>query len=442
MASRRESDADADDRFRGLYITDDQVDRLLGDGWVDIGADPAHAPTDDRPARKRRRIERRRGRPRTIRCAWRGWRGWRPRSASTASTSRSSSWRWPRTSTPGSSASTPTCRTTSRDAGPPSGWPSSSRASRHGRLAPAIGWAPGGGLARAGLIELEGSERPALGRPLRVPDRVLAHLLGSDDPDPALRPFLVESEPVSIDEAEPLAAALGHGVRVVYLRDRVGAATAAAAAAALRAMGMEAVHLDLASVGGRGGPRAIVGLAVREAGLRSAGIVAGPIDAPSTRLVRTLGALVEGPMPVILFGSAPWDPTWTRHEVWLTDAPDLLTTTRARLWQLADEETATRMSAFRLAPEQILRARRSAHARARARGDVADLADLQAGARSENATGLDRLARRVEPRADWSDLVVPRSIRVHLEELHRGRAGGTSCSTSGGSAAAPPTAAA
>jgi SpoVK/Ycf46/Vps4 family AAA+-type ATPase len=44
-------------------------------------------------------------------------------------------------------------------------------------------------------------------------------------------------------------------------------------------------------------------------------------------------------------------------------------------------------------------------------------ADLQAGARAQNAAGLERLARRVEPRAGWPDLVLPADGHAQLEEL-------------------------
>ncbi|HKT05646.1 MAG TPA: ATP-binding protein, partial [Rugosimonospora sp.] len=42
---------------------------------------------------------------------------------------------------------------------------------------------PGGPLVSAGLLVVEEPDRPLLSRPLRVPDRVVAHLLGDDRPD-------------------------------------------------------------------------------------------------------------------------------------------------------------------------------------------------------------------------------------------------------------------
>ncbi|MGO7557721.1 hypothetical protein, partial [Rhizobium johnstonii] len=50
---------------------------------------------------------------------------------------------------------------------------------------------PQGALVRAGLVEVDDPERPFLTRALRVPDRVTAHLLGGDTPEPAVADLLV-----------------------------------------------------------------------------------------------------------------------------------------------------------------------------------------------------------------------------------------------------------
>lgn len=45
-------------------------------------------------------------------------------------------------------------------------------------------------LRAYGLLDVEEPERPFLSRSLRVPDRLLAHLLGDDTPDAALHGLL------------------------------------------------------------------------------------------------------------------------------------------------------------------------------------------------------------------------------------------------------------
>ena len=43
-------------------------------------------------------------------------------------------------------------------------------------------------LIAGGLLQVEEPDRPFLSRSLRVPDRVTAHLLGDDRPDPIVAP--------------------------------------------------------------------------------------------------------------------------------------------------------------------------------------------------------------------------------------------------------------
>jgi SpoVK/Ycf46/Vps4 family AAA+-type ATPase len=55
--------------------------------------------------------------------------------------------------------------------------------------------------------------------------------------------------------------------------------------------------------------------------------------------------------------------------------------------------------------------------RARARGAAVEAEDLQAGARAQNAAGLEKLARRISPRATWDDLVIPRTVDGQLRSI-------------------------
>ncbi len=74
------------------------------------------------------------------------------------------------------------------------------------------------------LVSIEDADRPLLGRSLRVPDRVVDHLLGRDEPDPVLAPLLVTPAPwpggVSLD----VRRALEGGVALLYAQERPGSA--------------------------------------------------------------------------------------------------------------------------------------------------------------------------------------------------------------------------
>ena len=103
---------------------------------------------------------------------------------------------------------------------------------------------------------------------------------------------------------------------------------------------------------------------------------------------------------------------------------------RARpvLWRAAFDEdldglvdAAGETVAFRLTPEQIHRAAVAAIQHARSEGRDVQPADLRRGARAQNASGLERLARRIEPRVAWDDLVLPGDV---LEQLRRARVAG------------------
>ncbi len=80
-------------------------------------------------------------------------------------------------------------------------------------------------------------------------------------------------------------------------------------------------------------------------------------------------------------------------------------------------DAAAITSAFRLGPQRIERAAAAARLAARHRGSPLEAADIHAGARLQNAAGLQRLARRIEPVAGWSDLVVTAQVSAALHEV-------------------------
>ena len=58
--------------------------------------------------------------------------------------------------------------------------------------------------------------------PFDSEDRVIAHLLADDAPDPLLEPLLASSVEVDIAEVEPLVRAMESGLELAYLRERPG----------------------------------------------------------------------------------------------------------------------------------------------------------------------------------------------------------------------------
>ncbi|MFJ3924624.1 ATP-binding protein [Streptomyces sp. NPDC090022] len=289
--------------------------------------------------------------------------------------------------------------------------------------------APHGPLVGRGLLLVEEGERPFLGRALRVPDRVTAHLLG-DDTVAAELVELLSPGPSGVPPGPPpgpygslpvrLAAALGAGVSLVHLRESPGGAAVETAAVALAAAGRPAFVLDLASLARQVEPASLVRAAGREAALAGAGLIAAPVDAlgERTELLRALAAL---PVPVLLAGQAGWNPLWSERTPLLATAERLGTAARRALWaqELGEEPPGEAVAAFVLTPGQIRRAARTARQQAALAGadGPPGEADLLHGARAQNTAGLERLARRVRPGVGWPDLVLPPPVLGQLREL-------------------------
>lgn len=283
---------------------------------------------------------------------------------------------------------------------------------------------PHGALVSNGLVLVEEPERPFLTRPLRVADRVTAHLLGDDQPDAAIADLLVESVPAAIGDVAMLARAIDAGIPLVYIHEQPGSSGRSLAAAALGSLGRPVLQLDLARVGPNDSPRDVAAATSREAGLRGAGIVAGPIETMSERGAGAVRPFAECRAPMILIGSRPWDPTWAREAALLLEAPVPTITQRHELWlgslngdRPVGFDPADVTLAFRLAPDQIVRAAEAARRATVAAARPMTVADISSGARAQNAAGLERLARRIEPAARWADLVLPEASEAQIHEL-------------------------
>ncbi|MDH6118854.1 hypothetical protein ABH930_002847 [Kitasatospora sp. GAS204A] len=290
---------------------------------------------------------------------------------------------------------------------------------------------PAAPLVAGGLLLVEEPDRPFLSRPLRVPDRVVAHLLGEHHPDPELRGLLTTAAKLpSSPAAAALAEALACGVRLVYLREQGGGSAAAVAATALRLAGRPAVCLDLAALAAEPHPELLLPSAAREARLRGGGLVAGPVDAlePAGRpeRARLLRRLAQLPVPVLLTGHTAWDPLWAEDSPLLLTAPQLAVEERAVLWRDAlagaavdpSTDPAGLLAPYLLSPDQLRRAAQAAGRQALLDGGVPiDARHLRTGVRAQNAAGLERLARRVEPAVGWDDLVLPPATAEQLGDL-------------------------
>ncbi|MDX3500634.1 ATP-binding protein [Streptomyces sp. ATCC51928] len=304
--------------------------------------------------------------------------------------------------------------------------------------------AAGAPLRAGGLLLAEDLNRPFLSRALRVPDRVAAHLLGDDTPDPRLADLLAPWQAVpGVGDPAPLAGVLAEGGALAYLSEDQGGAGTALAASALRAAGRRVLGLDLARLAEDPSPAEAVRALVREARLTGAGLVCAPLDAVARERPGLLRLLTATPVPTVLVGRAPWDASWSAAPPLLLHAPRVEPSARGALWREAYEQVAGfgaghasgltagastpslppaiapdhLLAPFLLTPEQITGAARSAAQAARLAGGELTEDHVRRGARAQNAAGLDRLARRIEPTVTWDDLVLPPDTHTQLREL-------------------------
>ncbi|MER0244539.1 ATP-binding protein [Streptomyces sp. HSW2009] len=292
---------------------------------------------------------------------------------------------------------------------------------------------PAAPLCAGGLLLVEEPDRPFLARALRVPDRVTAHLLGGDTPDPRVADVLASwhgapgtdwrQAPGAGDPA-PLARAIAGGVGLTYLREEQGGAGTALAAAALARAGRSVIGVDLERLAADPHPTDAVRILVREARLTGAGLVGAPIDPLTREKPEVIRLVAEAELPVVLVGRAPWDATWSTRPPLLLPAPRVGPAERAELWQRAhpaplphDLDLPRLLSPFLLTPAQVRQAAHSATQIALLDGGALRAEHVRAGARAQNAAGLDRLARRIEPAVTWTDLVLPADPLAQLREL-------------------------
>jgi hypothetical protein len=280
-----------------------------------------------------------------------------------------------------------------------------------------------GPLVAGGLLVVEDTERPFLTRALRVPDRVAGHLVGDDTTDPLVAALEVTPSDRDLAGSATLERGLRAGARLAYVRERIGTAPLTVAARALARLGPPPVVIDLGRLGPREEADAATA-AIREARLRGCGLVAGPVDVLAERGPAAVRAFAEAACVTVLHGARGWDPAWSRAVAFLVEAELPTPAERRDAWHAAldgsassDMATAIAALPYRLAPEQVERAAEAGRLTAAAAGRALAVGDVAAGARSQNAAGLDRLARRIEPRVGWSDLVLPAPVIEQLGEL-------------------------
>ncbi|MFJ2746138.1 ATP-binding protein [Streptomyces sp. NPDC087440] len=277
---------------------------------------------------------------------------------------------------------------------------------------------PSAPLRAFGLLEVEEPERPFLTRALRVPDRVVGHLIGDDTPDADLigallpLPEPLPLDPAAADFAQRLAARLRTGPLAVHLRETREGDGLTVLTAALRAADLDALVC--------GEPEQLVPQLLREARLGGRAIVVPRLPEHPGPLVRALTGAPD--VTVLLADPRPYDPHWSSACPLVLEAPGRRAG-GADAWRAAlgpDAEAfdlAATVAPYRLDGDRIRQTAHAARALAAFDGSPVTADHVRLAARRQSVSGLERHARRIRPDVDWSDLVLPDGPLTQLREL-------------------------
>ncbi len=290
-------------------------------------------------------------------------------------------------------------------------------------------FAPGASLSACGLVEMESGDGPFLRRTLRVPDRVTAHLLGDDALDVDLTGLLdVRPAPAAGSGGElarRLGEAIGKGATSVYVHGAPGSPLTDVALQSLDRAGYGVVRLDAEAALSRPDPYRMGAAAGREAVLRGAGVVAGPLQETADAGVRALlaGLTRSGRVPAVLTGPRPWDARWGAETPLTAEVLAMTFAEREPLWRTAFAEVAggppdmTDLHSYRLDPGALRRVAVVAARQAALAAEPVTATHVREAVRATAANGLARLTRRVGPAVGWDDLVIDPPVLTQLREL-------------------------
>ncbi|MBN1399976.1 MAG: ATP-binding protein [Anaerolineae bacterium] len=321
------------------------------------------------------------------------------------------------------------------------------------RLQARASFEPQAPLSRWELVTLHedpGARRAVLlSRYLKLDERVVGYLLGSDQIEHRLEPIAAsaasngtESLPADVRSslsqwATAWEESWAQVAPVLLFHGRYGTGKRAAAAFLASSLGRPLLLLSAASLATGDLPLDEgLKLAEREALLTDALLCwsdAGPFlqPEPGGELQHRLfvQALARSSVPTVLLAEKPWEPAreLEQRPFLRLEMRDLTYAERRALWlagldgrdpPLNDEELDALAGRFRLTAGQIqdalARARTLAWTRDPSNGHVTAL-DIDAACRGQAQNRLGTLARKLEPRYVWDDIVLP---RAQLTTLH------------------------
>jgi ATP-dependent 26S proteasome regulatory subunit len=292
------------------------------------------------------------------------------------------------------------------------------------------------------LEEPPAGQAPLLAKSLKVDDRIVSYLLGGDECDVRLSScaHLVHGQGDVADwlpdaEVERRLLELARRRVLFYFQGSYGVGRKRAAQALCRELGQELLVVDLNRMLGDGLPLEFgLRLAIREALLQGAAVywdhfeVLFGEDRGALRDIVVRG--LEG-YPVLSFlgGEGAWEPVGALHEVPLirVEFPIPAYEARRRLWETqldghlrldGDVDVGALANKFRFSGGQIRDAVATARNLALGRGEERiAMRDVTQACRSHSNQRLTHLARKVRPHHTWADIVLPADQVRQLREI-------------------------
>jgi len=286
---------------------------------------------------------------------------------------------------------------------------------------------------------------PLLSRYIRTDTRVVDHILGRGALDPALLRIArrIESPPKLSDlhlpdtireQSEHLLAQLDRAATVL-VEGAAGSGRTSYAAALAGTLGLSLLVVDGSRITAEAVP-----LVRREALLTGNAVAIAGFDTllcddAAQRTTRDALAeeLLELSAPLFLLCTKTWqpEPAWREAPSFRIVLSIPSFAVRNVLWRQAldaagvrasDAETSDAAAKFLMTPGQIQAAAQAAASSAALRGDArAELSahDLAGGAHTQATHRLRTLAERVESRCEWEDIVLPPRVARQLRDVCR-----------------------